>query len=139
MKQTQRQLRVGELVRHALSDILMRGGAHDPELDGRPVTVPEVRMSPDLKIATVFVMPLGGADGERTLKALARSARTLRGALSKEIGQLKFMPQLRFRLDTRFDDDDRVRELLQQPRVAADIAADPGHRTDETASEERDG
>jgi ribosome-binding factor A len=105
----------------------MRGGAHDPELEGRPITVPEVRMSPDLKIATVYVMPLGGTDGERTIKALARSARTLRGALAKEIGQLKYMPELRFRLDTRFDHDDKVRELLEEPRVAADLATDaPG-------------
>ena len=121
MTVSQRQLRVGELVRHALSDILIRGEVHDPDLDGRPITVPEVRMSPDLKIATVFVMPLGGGDGERIVKALARSARALRGELAKRIRQLKYMPELRFRLDTRFDDDDAMREALADPDVAADI------------------
>lgn len=124
MTVSQRQLRVGELVRHALSDILVRGAIHDPDLDGRPITVPEVRMSPDLKIATVFVMPLGGGDGERIVKALARSARPIRGELSKKIRQLKYMPELRFRLDTRFDDDDAMREKLAEPNVAADLAND---------------
>ncbi|MBJ3778816.1 30S ribosome-binding factor RbfA [Acuticoccus mangrovi] len=121
---SQRQLRVGELVRHALSDILMRGGTYDPELDRRPITIPEVRMSADLKIATVYVMPLGGEDGERTVKALARSARHLRGELSKQIRQLKYMPELRFRLDTRFDDDDKMRTMLAEPKVADDLAKD---------------
>ena len=120
MAYSQRQLRVGELVRHALSDILMRGGTYDPELD-RPITIPEVRMSPDLKIATVFVMPLGGAEGERIVKALARNARFLRGELSKSIRQLKYMPELRFRFDTRFDDDDRMRDMLSEPQVADDV------------------
>ncbi|WP_420392450.1 30S ribosome-binding factor RbfA [Acuticoccus sp.] len=119
--QSQRQLRVGELVRHALSDILMRGGTHDPELDGRPITVPEVRMSPDLKVATVFVMPLGGEGGDRVVKALARSARGLRGELAAQVRQLRSVPELRFRLDTRFDDDDRLRRALAEPSVAADI------------------
>lgn len=122
MTQSQRQLRVGELVRHALSDILVRGTIHDPDLDSRPITVPEVRMSPDLKVATVLVMPLGGGDGERIVKALARSARPIRGELSKKIRQLKYMPELRFRLDTRFDDDDAMREALAEPKVAADLA-----------------
>ncbi|WP_108663341.1 30S ribosome-binding factor RbfA [Acuticoccus kandeliae] len=121
MTVSQRQLRVGELVRHALSGILMRGGTYDPELDSRPITVPEVRMSPDLKIATVFVMPLGGGEGDRVVKALARSAKFLRGELSKEIRQLKYMPELRFRLDTRFDDDDKMREMLADPKVADDL------------------
>ena len=121
MTVSQRQLRVGELVRHALSDILVRGAVHDPDLDGRPITVPEVRMSPDLKVATIYVMPLGGGDGERIVKALARSARPLRGELAKRIRQLKYMPELRFRLDTRFDDDDAMREALAEPDVAADI------------------
>ncbi|MCF3936300.1 30S ribosome-binding factor RbfA [Acuticoccus sp. M5D2P5] len=124
MTVSQRQLRVGELVRHALADILMRGGTYDPDLDSRPITVPEVRMSPDLKIATVFVMPLGGGDGDRIVKALARSAKFLRGEVSKQIRQLKYMPELRFRLDTRFDDDDRLREMLAEPIVAADLDQD---------------
>lgn len=126
MGQSQRQLRVGELVRHVLSDILMRGEAHDPELDRQPITVPEVRMSPDLKIATVFVMPLGGANADTIVKALARNAKPLRGALSRELRQLKYMPELRFRLDTRFDDDERMREALADPRVAADVRTASG-------------
>jgi len=127
MTVSQRQLRVGELVRHALSDILVRGAVHDPDLDGRPITVPEVRMSPDLKIATVFVMPLGGGDGERIVKALARSARPVRGELSRQIRQLKYMPELRFRLDTRFDDDDAMRAMLAEPKVAADLDREEGN------------
>ncbi|WP_371747222.1 30S ribosome-binding factor RbfA [Acuticoccus sp. I52.16.1] len=122
--QSQRQLRVGELVRHALSDILMRGGSYDPDLDRQPITVPEVRMSPDLKIATVFVMPLGGENADAIVKALARQAKPLRGQLSRQIRQMKFMPELRFRLDTRFDDDDRMRDVLSEPTVAADIQHD---------------
>jgi ribosome-binding factor A len=124
MTQSQRQLRVGELVRHAISDILTRGETYDPELDSRPITVPEVKMTADLKIATVYVMPLGGGDGDRVIKALARNARPLRGELAKRIRQLKYMPELRFRLDTRFDDDDRMREALAEPEVAADLERD---------------
>lgn len=101
----------------------MRGGTYDPDLD-RPITVPEVRMSPDLKLATVFVMPLGGEGQDRVVKALARNARMLRGELSKEIRQMKFMPELRFRLDTRFDDDDHLRDMLSDPKVAADLGDD---------------
>lgn len=121
MAYSQRQLRVGELVRHALSDILMRGGTYDPELDRQPITVPEVRMSADLKIATVFVMPLGGANADNIVKALARQAKPLRGQLSRQIRQMKYMPELRFRLDTRFDDDDRMRQALADPTVAEDL------------------
>ncbi|MEM6848775.1 MAG: 30S ribosome-binding factor RbfA [Pseudomonadota bacterium] len=123
---SQRQLRVGELVRHALSDILARGGTYDPDIDRQPITVPEVRMSADLKIATVFVMPLGGAHKETIVKALARNAKPLRGELSRQIRQLKYMPELRFRLDTRFDDDDKLRDVLADPRVASDLG-DEGH------------
>jgi len=135
MTLSQRQLRVGELVRHALSDILMRGEVFDPDLSAQPITVPEVRMSPDLKIATVFVMPLGGANADVIVKALARNARPLRGELSKRIRQLKFMPTLRFRLDTRFDDDDRMRDLLSDRRVVADL--DDDGSADERGEERR--
>lgn len=124
MTASQRQLRVGELVRHALSEILARGGTYDPDLDRQPITVPEVRMSPDLKIATVYVMPLGGENADVIVKALARQAKPLRGELSRAIRQLKYMPELRFRLDTRFDDDDRLRAVLSEPTVAADLSGD---------------
>jgi len=102
----------------------MRGEVNDPALGAQPITVPEVRMSADLKIATVFVMPLGGENRETIVKTLARNARPLRGQLSKRIRQLKYMPTLRFRLDTRFDDDDRLRDLLTEPTVAEDLAED---------------
>lgn len=136
MAYSQRQLRVGELVRHALSDILMRGGTYDPDLDRQPITVPEVRMSPDLKIATVFVMPLGGANAEVIVKALAKQAKPLRGQLSRQIRQLKYMPELRFRLDTRFDDDDRMRDALADPAVAPDL--EPKNDLDDQAGETDD-
>lgn len=120
MVQSQRQLRVGELVRHALSEIFMRGDAHDPDLAGRMITIAEVRMSPDLKHATALVMPLGGDDRERVLEALTRCAGHLRHELRRKV-ELKFLPSLKFVLDTRFDDDDRIEELLREPLVAHDI------------------
>lgn len=120
---SQRQLRVGELVRHALADILMRGEVADPGLEGRPVTVSEVRMSPDLKLATVFVMPLGGEGVEPTLEGLARSARFLRGEVARRVA-LKFAPDLKFRLDTSFAEAGRIDELLRSPRVARDLDDD---------------
>ena len=115
---SQRQLRVGELVRHALADILARGETHDPELDGLVITVPEVRMSPDLKVATALVMPLGGADQPRAVAALERVRGRLKSLVGRRV-QLKFVPDLRFRLDTRFEDDDRVDTLLKSAGLGA--------------------
>lgn len=120
---SQRQLRVGELVRKELSDIFTRGELSAPELDGIIVTVPEVRMTPDLRVATCLVMPLGGGDGEKVEKALNRSAKFLRGQVSRRL-TLKYMPDLRFLLDTRFDDDDRIESLLHSPEVARDLDHD---------------
>ena len=117
---SQRQLRVGELIRHALSEIFSRGEARDPDLAGRVITVPEVRMSPDLKHATVLVMPLGGEDRERLLAGLERSSGFLRHELARRV-ELKFLPALKFAIDTRFDDDDRIGALLREPEVADDI------------------
>lgn len=117
---SQRQLRVGELVRHALSEILARGEVNDPELSGLVITVPEVRMSPDLKIATAYVMPLGGAHQEEVTKLLARHARFLRGEVAHRVS-LKFAPQLRFMLDETFAEADRITSLLHDPRVARDL------------------
>jgi ribosome-binding factor A len=118
----QRQLRVGEVIRHALAEIFARGEVQDADLDGLVVTVPEVRLSPDLKIATVYVMPLGGARQDRVEAALLRNARFLRGEVARRVS-LKFMPELRFRLDTSFAESDRIEELLRSPRVARDLAA----------------
>ena len=123
---SQRQLKVGELIRHALAEIFSRGDVVDDVIARHSLTVPEVRMSPDLKIATVFVMPLGGENAERIVKALARNAKALRAMLAREINQLKFMPELRFRLDTRFDDDDRMREVLASPRIVEDLERKEG-------------
>ena len=117
---SQRQLRVGELVRHALADILARGEIADPDLDGVIISVPEVRMSPDLKNGTALVMPLGGRDTERVMAGLERSRKWLRGRIARRVN-LKFAPDIRFRLDTRYDDDDAVTSVLHRPEVARDL------------------
>ena len=120
MAASQRQLRVGELVRHALSDILSRGDVRDPGLAGKVITVPEVRMSPDLKVATVLVVPLGGEDTDAVLAGLERERRHIRGELARRV-KLKFAPEVRFVPDTRFDDADRIDELLASPAVRRDL------------------
>ncbi len=117
---SQRQLRVGELVRKELSDIFTRGELADPDLAGIIVTVPEVRMTPDLRLATCLVMPLGGGDGEKVVKALTRSAKFLRGQVARRL-TMKYTPDVRFILDTRFDDDDRIESLLHSPEVSRDL------------------
>jgi ribosome-binding factor A len=123
---SQRQLRVGELIRHALADILSRGQVNDPDLDGRIITVPEVRLSPDLKIATVYVMPLGGTDGKIVVKALARNVRYIKGLLAKQMRDMRFMPEFRFRFDEQFDEAARIDRLLHDPRVKRDTAKSAG-------------
>jgi ribosome-binding factor A len=120
---SQRQLRVGEAVRHAIADVLAQGSAHDPDLEGHIVTVPEVRMSPDLKLATIYVMPLGGRDTEIVVAALDRNKKFLRGEVSQRVN-LKFAPDLRFRVDDRFDEAERIEKLLRTPAVQRDLAAD---------------
>ena len=117
---SQRQLRVGEVVRRALSEALTRGETHEPELDGASITVTEVRCSPDLKIATAYVMPLGGANGEAMIKALARAKGELRRYLGKQT-QLKFTPDLRFRLDETFDKLDETRAMFAREDVKRDL------------------
>jgi ribosome-binding factor A len=117
---SQRQLRVGEIVRHAVADILAQGGVHDADLEGHIITVPEVRMSPDLKLATVYVMPLGGKDTEIVLAALARNKKFLRGEVAHRVN-LKFAPDLRFRVDDRFDEAERIEKLLRTPAVQRDL------------------
>jgi ribosome-binding factor A len=119
---SQRQLRVGEIVRHAIADILSQGSVHDPELEGHIITVPEVRMSPDLKLATVYVMPLGGRDTGVVLAALERNKKFLRGEVARRVN-LKFAPDVRFRVDERFDEAERIEKLLRTPAVQRDLAA----------------
>ena len=117
---SQRQLRVGELVRHALSELLARGDVHDPVLEGHLITVPEVRMSADLRLATIYVMPLGGRDVEPVLEALERHKRFLRGEIAHHVN-LKFAPEIRFRVDERFDEAERIEKLLRTPAVQRDL------------------
>ncbi|MCJ8333537.1 MAG: 30S ribosome-binding factor RbfA [Epibacterium sp.] len=117
---SQRQLRVGELIRRALSEVLARGDVHDMELNRMSITVGEVRTSPDLKIATAFVLPLGGKGQEDVLKLLAQNKSELRRAVGKKLG-LKFTPDLRFRLDETFDQMDETRRLFAQDEVRQDI------------------
>ena len=117
---SQRQLRVGELVRHALAEMLTRGDVHDPVLEGHLVTVPEVRMTADLRLATIYVMPLGGRDARDVLEALNRNKRFLRGEIAHRVN-LKFAPEIRFQIDERFDEAERIEKLLRTPAVARDL------------------
>jgi len=127
---SQRQLRVAEAVRHALADIFVHGRAHDPDLEGHIITVPEVRMSPDLKLATIFVMPLGGNDTDIVIAALERNRKFLRGEVARRIN-LKFAPDIRFRVDDRFDEAERIEKLLRTPAVRRDLTPDSAPDSDE--------
>ena len=120
---SQRALRVGELIRHALAEMLTRGDVHDPVLEGHLITVPEVRMSPDLRLATIYVMPLGGKDVKEVIEALERNKRYLRGEIAHRVN-LKFAPDIRFRTDERFDEAERIDRLLRTPAVQRDLKSD---------------
>jgi ribosome-binding factor A len=117
---SQRQLRVGEVVRHTLSELFTRGDVHDPVIQKHLITVPEVRMSPDLQLATIYVMPLGGRDVEEVLAALDRNKKYLRGEIARRVN-LKFAPEIQFRADNRFDEAERIEKLLRTPRVQRDL------------------
>jgi ribosome-binding factor A len=117
---SQRQLRVGELIRHALADMLTRGEVHDPVLEGHMITVPEVRMTADLRLATAYVMPLGGRDADAVIEALDRNKKFLRGEIAHRVN-LKFAPDIRFRIDERFDEAERIEKLLRTPAVQKDL------------------
>jgi ribosome-binding factor A len=117
---SQRQLRVGELVRHTLAELFARGDVHDPVIEKHLITVPEVKMSGDLRLATVYVMPLGGRDVTDVLAALERNNRYLRGEVARRVN-LKFAPEIRFRADDRFDEAERIEKLLRTPRVRRDL------------------
>ena len=120
---SQRQLRVGETIRHAIAEILSHGNVHDADLEGHIITVPEVRMSADLKLATIYVMPLGGRDTEIVIGALERNKKFLRGEISRRVN-LKFAPDIRFRVDDRFDEAERIEKLLRTSAVQRDLAPD---------------
>jgi ribosome-binding factor A len=128
---SQRQLRVGELIRRTLSDVLNRADIHDPELNAIPITVGEVSCSPDLKVCTVYVMPLlGTAKVEDAIKALARNKGELRHRIGAEL-TLKYAPDLRFRADETFDRLDETRRLFSDPTVQRDIATPEEPEEDE--------
>ena len=117
---SQRQLRVGELIRRALSEILMQGIIHDPDLNRISVTVSEVTASPDLKIATAYVCPLGGEGGEDLIALLAKNNSEIRRTISKKL-TLKYTPDLRFRIDETFDRMDETRRLFSQENIKRDL------------------
>ncbi|MCV3205857.1 30S ribosome-binding factor RbfA [Mesorhizobium sp. YC-39] len=121
---SQRMLRVGEQVRHALSETLQRGEITDPLIENAVVSVSEVRMSPDLKIATAFVSPLGVKDTDAVVEALNKHAKFVRGRVSGALRQMKYMPEFRFRLDTSYDNFQKINELLHSPEVARDLGSD---------------
>jgi ribosome-binding factor A len=117
---SQRQLKVGELIRHALSEIFSRGDVLDDVIARHSLTVPEVRMTPDLKVANCFVMPLGGGEADEVAAQLDKHRRFLRGEVAKRVS-LKFMPELRFKVDTSFEVSSRIDKLLASPEVARDL------------------
>jgi ribosome-binding factor A len=117
---SQRQLRVAELVRHALAELLTRGAIHDEVLSSQPLTIPEVRMSPDLRLATIFVLPLGGGDVGPVLAALEANKRYIRGEVARAVN-LKFAPDVRFRADETLDQALRIDRLLASEKVRQDL------------------
>lgn len=128
---SQRMLRVGEQVRAALTKVLQRRDVQDPLLEATVISISEVRMSTDLRIATAFISPLGVSDHQAIIKALAKHAKYLRGRIGPELRQLKFMPELRFRDDTSFDNYSKIDALLRSPEVARDLG--PSEDEDGTA------
>jgi len=120
---TQRQLRVGELIRHKLAEMLSRSEVHDDIIAAHVVTIPEVRLSPDLKLATVYVVTLGDTGTEAVIEALNRNKKYIRGEVARTVN-LKFAPDLRFRRDETFDQASRIDALLASPKVRQDIDKD---------------
>ena len=120
---SQRQLRVGELIRRRLSDVLYQGDIHDPELNAMSITVGEVRCSPDLRVATAYVLPLGGDNREGALAALRRNRSEIRRAVTKGL-QLKFAPEIRFQIDETYDRLDDTRRLFSDENVRRDLDRD---------------
>jgi ribosome-binding factor A len=117
---SQRQLRVGELVRHAVAEMLTRGDVHDPVIEGHLITVPEVRMTPDLRLATIYIMPLAGRDTDKVIAAFERNKKFIRGEIAHAVN-LKFAPDIRFHIDNRFEEAERIDKLLRSPEVKRDL------------------
>lgn len=127
---SQRQLRVGEQVRHVLAEVLARGDVHDPDLAGMVISVLEVRMSPDLRHGTVLVMPLGGRGEAEAVAALNRNTRELRHEMSRRLRELKYSPELRFRVDDRYDEAARIEKIFHDDRVRRDLATPDKSQTE---------
>lgn len=126
---TQRQQRVAELVRHAIAEVLQRGDVQDPVLSSHVITVPEVRISPDLKIATAYIMPLGGKDEAPVIAALERNKKVLRQEVARRVN-LKFAPDLRFKRDETFDEFGRIDAILKSEKVRRDVESGDGTEPD---------
>jgi len=120
---SQRQLRVGEMVRHALTLILQRGEIQDSLLETTVISISEVAMSPDLRIATAYISPLGLKDGQPVIKALSSHAKFIRGRLARSLSQMKHMPTIRYQLDTSFDNYATIEGILKSPEVQRDLEA----------------
>ena len=129
---SQRQQRVAELIRHAIAEVLQRGDIQDPVLNAHVITVPEVRMSPDLKLATAYVMPLGGINEAPVIAALERNKKALRQEVARRVN-LKFAPDLRFLRDETFDEADRIDALLRTDKVRRDLDAAKSGDADEAS------
>ena len=127
---SQRQLRVGEQVRHAVAQVLSRGEIRDDVLNNTVVSITEVRMSPDLKIATCFISIVGNTDVQTVIKALANNAKFLRGRVAPQLRQMKYIPEFRFRPDTSFDNFAKIDALLRSPEVARDLQQDDSFESD---------
>ncbi|WP_275787309.1 30S ribosome-binding factor RbfA [Pararhizobium gei] len=123
---SQRMLRVGEQVRAALTQVLQRDEVRDPLIETTVISISEVRMSPDLKIATAYVAPLGVADHVEIIEALNRNAKYIRGRLTPQLRQMKYMPEVRFRDDTSFDNYKKIDEILKSPEVVRDLKHEDG-------------
>lgn len=118
---SQRMLRVGEQVRAAITQVLQRGEVRDPLIEKTVIAISEVRMSPDLKIATAYVTPLGVPNHAEVIEALNRHAKYIRGRLGPQLRQMKYMPDVRFRDDTSFDNYQKIDALLRSPEVSRDL------------------
>ena len=127
---SQRMLRVGELIRHKVSEMLMRGDIHDDVIAGHSITIPEVRLSPDLKLATVYVMPLGGKDIKPVIVALMKHRKYIRAEVAQTL-DLRYAPDLRFREDETFEEATRIDRLLDSPKVKQDTEKKTQEREDE--------
>ncbi|KQW32393.1 ribosome-binding factor A [Rhizobium sp. Root274] len=121
---SQRMLRVGEQVRAAITQVLQRGEVNDDVIEKTVISVSEVRMSPDLKMATAYVAPLGVSDHDAVIAALNKHAKFIRGRIGGQLRQMKYMPEVRFRDDTSFDNYQKIDALLRSPEVQRDLGSD---------------